>query len=301
MGDLDAADADFTHAVSINAKFATAYASRGIVDLQKGDIERAWADYSRCIELAPKLAPGYNGRGIIKLKRDDLDGANADFEFAIHLAPKFAPAYNNRAIVKKLRGDTSGAASDLDRAMEAERNHALTYRHRGQLFFVNKKWSDALREFRMSAETASDDQDYGRLLAWVVRLQLGENEAATQELVNYFAARASRAPKDWTTRILSFVLGKISEEDFRPPENLESESSTAGQEWYLVNRQDRSNPGPRLNAGRICEAWFYAGMKRLAAGDKAKATEFFQKCVTTGQKTFIEFDLAATELKTLGH
>jgi lipoprotein NlpI len=55
-----------------------------------------------------------------------------------------------------------------------------------------------------------------------------------------------------------------------------------------------------LNTGRACEAWFYAGIKRLAAGDKRTAIELFKKCLATDQKTFVEFGLAATELNMLG-
>ena len=99
------------------------------------------------------------------------------------------------------------------------------------------------------------------------------------------------------------MLGRILEKDFCPPESPQGQLSTTGEEWFLVDtiaHQDGNSFGRKLNIGRVCEAWFYAGMKRLAAGDKRTAIELFKKCLATDQKTFVEFGLAATELKMLG-
>ena len=49
----------------------------------------------------------------------------------------------------------------------------------------------------------------------------------------------------------------------------------------------------------ICEAWFYAGMKKLLGGDKAAAANYFKKCLATEQKDFTEYLLAEAELKAL--
>jgi lipoprotein NlpI len=48
--------------------------------------------------------------------------------------------------------------------------------------------------------------------------------------------------------------------------------------------------------GQRCEAFYYAGMKRLLKGDVAGAREMFQKCVGMGTTTFTEHDFAKAEL-----
>ena len=53
------------------------------------------------------------------------------------------------------------------------------------------------------------------------------------------------------------------------------------------------------DAERHCEAYFYAGTKRLIDGDKKTAQDYFEKCVATGLKNFSEYDCAAAELKAL--
>jgi len=40
-------------------------------------------------------------------------------------------------------------------------------------------------------------------------------------------------------------------------------------------------------------------MKHLLAGDKADARESFNKCIATGQSTFVEYAFAQAELKAL--
>ena len=41
-----------------------------------------------------------------------------------------------------------------------------------------------------------------------------------------------------------------------------------------------------------CEAWYYAGMQRLPAGDKKTAADYFNKCLGTQEKNFDEYNLA---------
>ncbi len=41
--------------------------------------------------------------------------------------------------------------------------------------------------------------------------------------------------------------------------------------------------------GQQCEAWFYCGVRRLLAGDKAGAAENFRRCLATKQITIAEY------------
>jgi lipoprotein NlpI len=57
-----------------------------------------------------------------------------------------------------------------------------------------------------------------------------------------------------------------------------------------------ASPDAKKESGQHCEAWFYAGMKKLLAGEKKAAADCFHKCLATEQKTFTEFQLAQSEL-----
>lgn len=75
-----------------------------------------------------------------------------------------------------------------------------------------------------------------------------------------------------------FLLGKTGESDFL---------ATA------------SSPDAKTNRDRHCEAWYYAGMKRLLTGDKKIAADYFGKCLATEATTLFEYTCAKAELKTL--
>jgi len=81
------------------------------------------------------------------------------------------------------------------------------------------------------------------------------------------------------TEIDNFLLGKMSEQDLlAAADSLEEKKGTKPQ----------------------CEAWYYAGLKRLLNGDGAGAAEALRKAVATGEKTTNEYDFAEAELKDLG-
>lgn len=57
----------------------------------------------------------------------------------------------------------------------------------------------------------------------------------------------------------------------------------------------------RQRMEQLCEANYYAGVKRLLAGDKDSAAVLFRKSVATGVKDFGEYIRARSELKVLGN
>jgi lipoprotein NlpI len=75
---------------------------------------------------------------------------------------------------------------------------------------------------------------------------------------------------------------------------------------FLLDRMDEAallaaaaDPNAEKQLGQQCEAWYYAGMKRLLAGDKPAAAERFRKCLATEKRTFVEYQAAQAELKAL--
>jgi lipoprotein NlpI len=124
-------------------------------------------------------------------------------------------------------------------------------------------------------------------------------------LKDYFEKNTSRASRDWPTRIIAFVLGEIKEGNFVPGSREQGQDlvgRSAAVDWFIVEPLDntKAKPSePKVNKGRVCEAWFYAGMKRLVSDDKAGARDCLQKCVETRQQTFVEYDLAISQLKKL--
>ena len=120
-------------------------------------------------------------------------------------------------------------------------------------------------------------QDYPHLSIWLLRARLGETEAASKELSAFLDQRRNAAPGDWVSTVGGFLLGTITEEKLFAA---------------------AASPDAKKESAQKCEAWFFAGMKKLLAGDKTAAAEYFRKSMAE-RKTFTEYQLAAAELKAL--
>jgi len=83
---------------------------------------------------------------------------------------------------------------------------------------------------------------------------------------------------DWISKIGRLLLGQIGKTEF-----------VAGAVSSDVEMDRASH----------CEAWYYAGMKHLLAGDKKTAADCFDKRLGTQESTFDEYMLAQAELKSL--
>lgn len=131
----------------------------------------------------------------------------------------------------------------------------------------------------MNFEKAADldpSDDYIHFRIWLVRQKLGDQTIATQDLENYWSERKAAAPGDWPTMVERFLIGRLDE-----------------RQLFAA-----ANDGRDVRACK-CEAYFYAGEKRLLDGDRAVARLYFEHCLDTGEKDFTEYASAAAELKAL--
>ncbi len=201
-----------------------------------------------------------------------------DYTSAIEINPKGYNGYISRGYAKKAKGDLEGAIADFDRAIAIDPKGANTYYSRGDANTQKRNWTDALADYRRSCELNEKGQDYARLFIWLIRARLGETDAASKELAAFLDKRWNAAPGDWISTVGGHLLGTVTEEKLFAA---------------------AASPDAKKERGQKCEAWFYSGMKKLLAGDKAAAAEYFRKCIATEQKDFTEYQLAEAELKAL--
>jgi len=83
---------------------------------------------------------------------------------------------------------------------------------------------------------------------------------------------------DWGSKVANFLFAKISEAEF-----LTAAASTD------VN----------IERAKRCQAFFYAGMKRLLDGDKSTAADYFRKCLATEVNDTAHYEFAQSELRAL--
>jgi lipoprotein NlpI len=142
------------------------------------------------------------------------------------------------------------------------------------------KFTDALADFQKTCELDSNAQRlaYSHFYVWLIRARLGQQDAATRELQSFLENRKTVTSDDWSSKVANFLTGQLAEPDF----------------FKMSENADK-----QTDSGQHCEAYFYAGSKRLAGGDKTTATDYFEKCLATGCKGFTEYTSAAAELKFL--
>jgi lipoprotein NlpI len=115
---------------------------------------------------------------------------------------------------------------------------------------------------------------------WLIRAQSGEAEAANKELEAYLASLDSSKTNDWSALTARFLTGKLSETNFL------ALATTAAKRPCVVIDQ-------------VCDALYYAAMKRKLAGDKAGAIELLQKCRDTKANNNTSYWYAEVEMRRL--
>lgn len=260
-----------------NPKDAVAYDCRGRAREETGDLDGAIADFDCAIGLNPELVRGYVHRGIARKKRGDIAGALADFGAIIELEPENAPTYYNRGTLRNDRGDLDGAITDYTLALQFDPKDALSYFNRGISHYLRRDWPEARQDFDAAARQ-DKPQEYGRLFSCAMWMRLGEIEIARSELRDNLKNRRGGNPDDWFSTLAGFLLGDLDEAVLL---------AVAG-EGSMAKTRDQ-----------FCEAWYFAGMARLSAGQRTEALDCFRRSIGTDRKNFAEYSLAEAELHSL--
>ena len=147
-GYLEGAIADYTEAIRLDPKHATAYYNRGKAWRAKGNYDRAIADYTEAIKITPndtdawnnrcfaraiwgrelqlaladcnealRLAPNHPGdldtRGVTYLKLGQYDMAIADYDAVLKIVPNIPDSLYGRGMAKRRKGDATGGDADI--------------------------------------------------------------------------------------------------------------------------------------------------------------------------------------------
>jgi len=227
---------------------------------------------------AENSADDYVKRGLAEAGDAKLDEAIADYSAAIELDPKLVAAYYNRGNAKMEKDDQQGAIADFNVALKLDPGYRAAQLDRGLARTKMRNWAGALVDFQRCFPLTKGGTDYPHLFTWLIHARLGQTEVANDELSAYLTTRGNLPPNDWYFKVAGHLLGSVTETDL-----LAAATSADA-------KRDRS---------QHCEAWFYAGMKRLLSGDRKTAADYFQKCVETGEKDFLEYYFAQSELKAL--
>ncbi len=116
--DLNAAIADYTRAIDINAGYANAWSNRGLAYLKLGQLDKAVSDNMKAVEIEPSFSPAYNNLGSAYDEMGQYPKAIDSYSKAIELKPNSADAYSNRGITYGKLGQWDKSIADFDKALE---------------------------------------------------------------------------------------------------------------------------------------------------------------------------------------
>ena len=254
---------------------ASDWVSSGNEKHKKGDLDGAMADYNRAIEIDPKCAEAYINRGNAKSEKGNPDDAIVDLSRAIEINPKFAEAYNNRGVAKGKKGDLDGEIADYSRAIEIDPNYAVAYSNRGNVFQAKGQFDRAVADFNKEVELNTKDEYACLRLMIATWLAKGDTGGATATLRKHIDANSS---DDWVRTISKYYVGI---------DNLNEQAVLA---------EARKGKDGKEVKERLCEAYYYLGAKRLVAGNRKGAAEYFTLSIETNVKSFQEYNASKAML-----
>lgn len=243
---------------------------RGQSRMKLGEFEAAIIEFSKAIELDAKNPHAYAARGNARINIGAINEAIADFTQAIALDPSRRVPYINRAIARVDVGDLDGAIADYTTANSLDPKNALIFRNRGCVKLQKGDLDGARTDFQQAIALATDDGAYQRFYLLLLGLQPKSAQVDTE-----FKNTIAGWKDGWKKSVGRFLVGELDE-------NSLMELAAQGT--------------PKVVREQKCEGSYYAGVVRLAKGDKAGARGFFERCVATQLHTFPEFQLARAEL-----
>ena len=278
-GDLKAALADYDRALELDPKLVGALENRSKARNLTGDIAGELADLDAAISLGSTDADIHTNRASVRLKKGDVDGALADSSSAIELEPKNPAGHRIRGEAKRAKGDFDGAISDLNRAIELEPKNASAYFSRGKARYLTRAFGRAAADFEAAARADKTIETSTILLSSVARTRSGDNPAEDKKLQAWIDKRGSGKSAGWPSAVGRFLLGKDDEA-----------ALLSGAAAFAKKKE----------SGQLGQAWYFAGIRCLATGDKQGAAERFRKCADADHNESVVRAFAEAELKWLG-
>ncbi len=311
LGDFPGAIADYDKAISLNsgiglkpADLATLHFTRGLLKQQFGDLEGSIADYDKVIGLTADSALAYNNRGYAKITKGDHTGAIEDYAKAIALQPTVIKYRDNLANARRDQGDLAGAISEYDRIVGLEPELPIHYLLRGNLKQLKDDFDGAIADY--NKVIALRPMSWGGYLQrGIARQAMGDLAAAFTDYDLAVSVTQNDVPFGWAYREIvwrqlhpGIPNAKLPQIVEKWPDGLPKFiglylSGTLAEADFLA----KSGQGAAENvSGQQCVAFYFVGMSRLLAGDKAAAGKFLQQSVATKQAATSEFVLARAEL-----
>ncbi|HEX3809368.1 MAG TPA: tetratricopeptide repeat protein [Rhizomicrobium sp.] len=154
MNKYDLAIADLDKAIEYTSELNLkdmAIRNRSQAFLEKGEIAAAEADASQAISNEPKNPTGYLRRGYIFLTQNNLDAARGNFEYALQLDRFYIPSLLSLGSVELVQGNGDAALKNFDEAIRVDRDAGTLARRCFARAFLKQDFGAAMSDCNEAA------------------------------------------------------------------------------------------------------------------------------------------------------
>jgi tetratricopeptide (TPR) repeat protein len=309
VNDLEAALADYDSLIALCPDDALAHLRRAKTLLGLRREEEMFAELDRALALDPALSEARRQRAWVHFNEGDYQAALRDLDLMITDESfrgeiPLADVLALRAETRLSIGDEKGAIDDLEvlRASGGDARDVIRttvwatwgmQRYGDALHILDELLIDSERSANLQLARALTLMHLGRLedslglledlranwravpaeadlFLWIAQMRAGKSEKAIDSL-----------PPDehftrWHAMIARLLRGEIREAE------LLATADAAEEDFTRARMQ--------------CEAFYYAGMKRLFEGDEVGAIDLLEQCVATQIRRYYEYHAAVAEL-----
>lgn len=197
MRRYDRARDDIQKAIGVNPNVAGYHEKLGTVLMELGEWQAAKAPLEKTIELEPALFKAYYKLAQVDEQLDDQQSALKHYTQAIEKGPRFLEAYSALGRLYADLGYLDQAVQVLTEALkvalartdeEAQVHHLL-----GTVLQQQKKYDEAVREFKAALDVVPGMRDALFSLGWTYSLQ-GNKEEAKRYLGKFVDVAGAEAP-----------------------------------------------------------------------------------------------------------
>jgi tetratricopeptide (TPR) repeat protein/V8-like Glu-specific endopeptidase len=271
----DEAVADFTQVLELRPKSSGALRARAGIYAELKQFDQAAADYDNAIDLEPDQPISYIARGNFRSQLGQDEEAIADFDKAIELYPSAAEAYSGRAYVLLQQGNFKAALKGFDQALKFNEKAAYVLGGRASTYQILGDHDAAIRDYREAVEN-DPGEPFIQLLYFVEQARAGKNDDAKK---NFATFAADTRFDDWPRALAQYFAGEI---DAAAVEKLADAGKTDFE-----------------RKARAFDRDFYLGQAALIAGNNGEAQKRLVAVLATGDRQYIEYNIAVADVAKL--
>ena len=272
---FDEAITDYGTVLKLRPKSAVALRARGAAYAELHQFIDATKDYDHAVALEPDMPSSYIARGNFRSQLGHDSEALDDFNHAIELLPSAAEAYSGRAYVLLQQGDVKGALKGFDQALKYDDKASYVLGGRASAYEIMGDHDSAIDDYA-KAVSLDPGEPFIQLLLFVEKARAGKIVEAKKDFTDF---AADPRYDDWPRTLARYFAGQL---------DLAA----------LEKRADQGSDYERRS--QAFDRDFYLGQAALIAGNNADALRRLSAVIATGDRQYIEYNIAAADVARLG-